>query len=315
MSHIGEGPKAVRLPLPWASRRALGGAALGAVAALLAVALGAGGALVAVTLMALGYFAGFAAACPAVARDAAATQSRLARELRRTQDHLMENGSALSLPIYLEAAAPTLRQSLAALPQNPENEASHEALRPLASYTPTSASRAPFDLNNLMREAIDLCRHRAGERKIRFEERYADIPPVFGPAGRVAAALLNVVVNAIEAMPFTGGTIAVSTAHEGPRVVARVRDSGIGIRPEHLSRVFEPFFTTKPDRGSAGLGLWVARDTLDRLGAAITLTSVPHQGTEVVMSFPQAAPLHPGREGTLHPQEMPVNTADRVLTA
>jgi signal transduction histidine kinase len=312
MSRIGEGPKSVTLPLPWTSRRALGGTAFGAAAGLAALGLGSGGALYAVMLVALGYLAGFAAACPRMARDAAATQSRLARELSRTQDHLMENGSALSLPVYLEAAAPTLRQSLLALPQNDER---HEALRPLASYAPASASRAPFDLNNLLREAIDLCRHRAGEKKIRFEERYADIPPVFGPAGRVAAALLNVVVNAVEAMPFTGGIVAVSTAHEGDRVVARVRDSGIGIRPEHLARVFEPFFSTKPDRGSAGLGLWVARDTLDRLGAGITLSSVPHQGTEVVMSFLQAAPLHRGREGTLHPQEIPVNTADRVLTA
>ena len=314
MSRIGEGPVAVRLSLPWTSKQALGGAACGAVAAAAAEPGlgGAGGLLLGLALPALGYFAGFALACRESFREAAATQARLARELRRTQDHLMENGSALSLPIYLEAAAPTLRQSLAALPANDER---HEALRPLAAYAPASASRAPFDLNTLLREAIDLCRHRAGEKKIRFEERYADVPPVFGPAGRVAAALLNVMVNAVEAMPFTGGIIAVTTSHEGDRVVARVRDSGIGIRPEHLGRVFEPFFTTKPDRGSAGLGLWVARDTLDRLGAGIMLTSVPHQGTEVVMSFPQAAPLRPGREGTVHPQELPRNTADRVHTA
>jgi signal transduction histidine kinase len=314
MSRIGEGPVAVRLAVPWGSKPAIGGALLGVAAALALSVAGAGGpaALTGLALPALGYLAGFAVACRSAFRDAAATQARLSRELRRTQDHLMENGSALSLPVYLEAAAPTLRQSLATLPQG---DARQEALQPLAAYAPASAARAPFDLNNLLREAIDLCRHRAGEKRIRFEERYADIPPVFGPAGRVAAALLNVMVNAVEAMPFTGGTVSVATSHEGDRVVARVRDSGIGIRPEHLGRVFEPFFTTKPDRGSAGLGLWVVRDTLDRLGGSIQLSSVPHQGTEVVLSFPQAAPLHPGREGTLHPQELPTNTADRVQTA
>ena len=93
-------------------------------------------------------------------------------------------------------------------------------------------------------------------------------------------------------------------------MVASIRDVGIGIRPEHLAKVCDPFFTTKPDKGGAGLGLWETRDTLDRLGATIDITSAPHKGTEVLLRFPQAAPLSTGREVTIHPQEIPRNTAD-----
>ena len=127
---------------------------------------------------------------------------------------------------------------------------------------------------------------------------------------RVHQALFNIIVNAVEAMPFGGGTIVVETAHENDRVIARVRDSGIGIRPEHLSRIFEPFFTTKPEKRGVGLGLWAARQMLDIVGADVTVNSTPLQGTEVTLNFPQAAPLRPGREGELHPPELPTNTAD-----
>jgi signal transduction histidine kinase len=104
----------------------------------------------------------------------------------------------------------------------------------------------------------------------------------------------------------------VETAHEGDRVVARVRDTGIGIKPEHLPRIFEPFFTTKPEKSGIGLGLWNTRQMFDLIGADVQVRSTPHQGTEVTILFPQAAPLRPGREGTAHPPEIGRNTANEV---
>ncbi|HEU4401491.1 MAG TPA: HAMP domain-containing sensor histidine kinase [Candidatus Polarisedimenticolia bacterium] len=257
---------------------------------------------------------------------------RLREELRASQDHIMETATFESLGDYLEIAAHQMKdplrgvvsaiQALAADPALPDEarrsvaalraqwDSLFETLRHLSGFTLTKPARAPFSVNTLLRDSIRLCRHRAEEKKIVFDERYAVIPPVFGPADRTQKAILNVVVNAVEAMPFGGGTIVVETAHEAERVIVRVRDGGIGIKPEHLTRIFNPFFTTKPQKSGVGLGLWAARQTFDLIGADIRVSSVPLQGTEVTLSFPQAAPLRPGREGTTHPQELSRNTAE-----
>jgi signal transduction histidine kinase len=266
------------------------------------------------------------------ARDDARAILEMQEELRFSQDHIMASETYRSLGAYLEIASHQMKEPLQALGSAAGSLASHdglpeemrkqvralkagaerltETLRPIAGYTLASPGRAPFSVNVLLHEAILLCRRRAAEKKIVFEERYGLVPPVMGPATRIHQAIFNIIVNAVEAMPFGGGTIVVQTAHENDRVIARVRDSGIGIRPEHLSRIFEPFFTTKPEKKSAGLGLWAARQMLDIIGADIAVRSAPFQGAEVTLVFRQAAPLRPGREGTAHPPELPRNTAD-----
>jgi len=150
-------------------------------------------------------------------------------------------------------------------------KALQDAIGPLTDYALSRPARAPFSVNSLLREAIDLVRHRAEEKKIRFEERYAVVPPVFGPAGRILQGLQALIINAVEAMPFGGGTIVIETLVDGDRVLARIRDGGIGIRPEHMPRVFDPFFTTKPEKNGVGLGLWTARRMLGIIGAEISL--------------------------------------------
>jgi signal transduction histidine kinase len=321
----------------WTSRAAiagaLGGAAVAAAARIPAGADGVlSGALAVLGPIVAGYAVGVIAAHRRREAEDIAYILRLREELRASQDHIMESATFRSLGTYLEIAAHQLREPLnrlaagvqglaadVALPEplqravaglSTQLEAVQGVLRHLSSYALTRPARAPFDVNDLLREAILLVRHRAEEKAIVFEERYAVVPPVFGPASRVQQAVLNVIVNAVEAMPFGGGTIRVETAHEGDRVTARVRDGGIGVRPEHLPRVLDPFFTTKPERSGVGLGLWATKQALDLIGADIALTSVPLQGTEVVMSFPQAAPVRAGREGADHPPELPLNTAD-----
>jgi signal transduction histidine kinase len=255
----------------------------------------------------------------------------LREELRLSQDHIMAVETFRSLGAYLEIAAHQIREPLQALVQEArvlaadgalpaeagaraakllaQGEALQASLKHLAAFALDKPGRSPFNVNTLLHEAVLLLRHRTQEKNVRIEERYAVIPPVMGSAARVQQALLNVVINAVEAMPFDGGTITLETAHENDRVIARVRDTGIGIRPHELPHVFEPFFTTKPEKKGVGLGLWAARQALDLIGADIVVNGAPFQGTEVTISFPQAAPLRPGREGTAHPPELPVNTA------
>jgi signal transduction histidine kinase len=258
----------------------------------------------------------------------------LQEELRASQDHIMESATFRSLGTYLEIVAHRMKRPLREVVDAVQALSSDAAdsdvlsskveglrdgtrdlqdtLHHLAEYSLTRPGRAPFSVNILLQHAIALCRYRASEKRIRIEEHYAVIPPVFGPAERIEGAILNVLINAIEAMPFEGGTMIVETLHERDRVVARVRDTGLGVKPEHLGKIFDPFFTTKPEKNGVGLGLWATRQALDIIGADVSITSAPFKGTEVSLSFEQAAPLRPGREGTTHPPELPRNTADET---
>jgi signal transduction histidine kinase len=319
------------------SARALGGIPLGlAIAGLVLSVAGARASFLTFVLACTvaGYLAGVIAALALQERDDIAYILRLRDELRRSQDHIMETATFRALADYLEIAAHQMRgpfeavqteaRALTTDPALPETVRERamalrarvvelgETLRHLASYSLTRPGRAPFSVNHLLREAIQLCRHRAEEKGIRFEERYGVVPPVMGPATRTEQAIQSVIVNAVEAMPHGGGMITVATTLEGERVVARVRDTGVGIRPEHLPKVFDPFFTTKPEKAGVGLGLWAAKQTFDLIGADIAVSSAALQGTEVTMRFPQAAPLRPGRTGTDHPPELDRNTAEEI---
>ena len=98
----------------------------------------------------------------------------------------------------------------------------------------------------------------------------------------------NLVINAIDAMP-EGGVLTIKTREiAGEGVEINVRDNGTGISAENLDRVFEPFFSTKGQRGT-GIGLWVARQLLEKRGGSISLqseTKFPENGTTVSVFIP-----------------------------
>lgn len=98
----------------------------------------------------------------------------------------------------------------------------------------------------------------------------------------------NLITNAVDAMP-DGGVLNIETRESGSEgVEVVVRDKGVGISPENRDRVFEPFFTTKMHRGT-GIGLWVARQLLEKRGGSINLhsnTEFPLNGTTVSVFLP-----------------------------
>jgi signal transduction histidine kinase len=101
--------------------------------------------------------------------------------------------------------------------------------------------------------------------------------------------LVNIVVNAFHAMPHGGlcRVAAETRAADGKRwLTISVKDTGIGIKKEELSRVFEPFYTTKS--AGTGLGLAIAHRIMQDHGGTLQMTSVPGAGTTVVMAFPVA---------------------------
>jgi signal transduction histidine kinase len=105
--------------------------------------------------------------------------------------------------------------------------------------------------------------------------------------------LLNLVINAAQAMGGQGRIDLTVAADRPAGAVVTVRDSGPGMPPELLARVFEPFFTTKARGG--GLGLPIARRTAERHGGTLTLACPPGGGTVATLALPDGTARAPDR--------------------
>ena len=138
----------------------------------------------------------------------------------------------------------------------------------------------------VVRDTAQLAAHR------KVNVRLAQAPAVVtGDAGRLAEALTNVVVNAVQ-YNRDGGTVAVDVRAEAAEVAIDVHDTGIGIPPGDCERVFEPFFRADAarsrDAGGAGLGLAVTRAIVERHGGRIACESEPGAGTTITIRLPAA---------------------------
>jgi len=116
------------------------------------------------------------------------------------------------------------------------------------------------------------------------------LPKFLGNTQRVEQVVVNLVLNACQALPDREHGIEISTrlAADPLRLELRVQDQGGGIAPEHLSRLTDPFFTTKRDSGGTGLGLSVSAGIVKEHGGSISFDSTPGRGTTVTLSFPVA---------------------------
>jgi signal transduction histidine kinase len=154
---------------------------------------------------------------------------------------------------------------------------------------------APVDLNQLAREAMDLTRSQwqdeANARGITIDFRLelGAVPVVAGNAGQMRQVLLNLIQNALQAMP-KGGTLTVRTQAEMETVGVTVTDTGSGIDEATQRRIFDPFFTTRPVGEGTGLGLSVAYGIVRQHGGAITVTSQAGAGSSFTVRLPRAEP-------------------------
>ena len=124
---------------------------------------------------------------------------------------------------------------------------------------------------------------RAAQQGVTLElEGYTTVGPLAFHPSTLRQAVLNVVQNAIEAMP--NGERWVWRVRTATAVQLHIRDSGVGIPAALVSRIFEPLYTTKP--GGTGLGLYIVREILIAHGGEVTVESVEGQGTTFVLTFP-----------------------------
>ncbi len=164
------------------------------------------------------------------------------------------------------------------------------------------------DLNALIVEFSPLLRRAVGEAIDLRLDLAADLAAAYADAAHFQSALLNLVINARDAMPG-GGPLVVSTrnaelggsdlvldseTHQGRAVLVSVRDSGFGMAPEVVKRAFEPFFTTKPAGKGSGLGLSQVYGFARQSGGFATIESAPGEGAQVSMILPALAlGVHP----------------------
>jgi signal transduction histidine kinase len=110
---------------------------------------------------------------------------------------------------------------------------------------------------------------------MRFEV-WNDLPPILADSNQIKQVLVNLIQNALQAMPY-GGSLVLSTAsqtvNEEKWITISVSDTGEGIPPENLERVFDPFFTTRPIGKGTGLGLSVSYGLVADHGGYIDLNS------------------------------------------
>jgi two-component system cell cycle sensor histidine kinase/response regulator CckA len=159
-----------------------------------------------------------------------------------------------------------------------------------------------INLNDVVRKALPLIQGTFTKSIEIKTELAADLDPVEGDAGQLEQSLLNLCINARDAMP-SGGLIAIETknqrldeafvkdhieAGEGDYIVVSVSDTGNGIPPSVRGRIFEPFFTTKEERGGTGMGLCSVYGIVKNHKGMITVASEVKKGSAFTLYFPSA---------------------------
>jgi len=154
-----------------------------------------------------------------------------------------------------------------------------------------STQRQPTDLIRLVEEVLLLTEKDLSKHRVHVETRFSDRPVVTVVPGQIEQILLNLVINARQAMP-NGGRLRIEVRSNRRSHMAEVRiaDSGSGIQPDQLRMIFEPFYTTKePDEhghGGTGLGLSVCRQIIEQHNGRIRVESVVGKGSTFTVKLP-----------------------------
>jgi PAS domain S-box-containing protein len=149
----------------------------------------------------------------------------------------------------------------------------------------------PLDFNAVVQAAVRLVANTIKKATGRFETDYAaELPRLRGRAQGIEQVVVNLIVNACQALPSSDRGITVTTGYdiEHRQVFCKVRDEGAGIAPENLPYLTDPFFTTRREDGGTGLGLSVSARIVKEHGGKLVFDSQPGRGTTVVLTLPVA---------------------------
>jgi two-component system, NtrC family, sensor kinase len=187
--------------------------------------------------------------------------------------------------------------------QIPENDPRHQLLEKihrqtsrassivnnLLNFSRVSDSRfAPIELNRVLDDTIQLLEAQLHNTRIEVTRNYSDsLPLAPGNAPKLQQVFMNLILNARDAMP-NGGRLEISTEYDDQNAFIGFRDTGMGIDPEHISKIYDPFFTTKQIGKGTGLGLAVSYGVIKDHGGEITVESKVGEGTHFRIALPLA---------------------------
>jgi PAS domain S-box-containing protein len=147
---------------------------------------------------------------------------------------------------------------------------------------------APIDLAAVVRDSVAMLQWAGRLRKVDVKTNVGNAPlMVTVNRMRIEQILVNLIVNAVDAIGDREGTVEIKVYPIDTRVVCEVRDSGSGIPPEHLEKIFQAFFTTKPEDKGTGLGLPVAREIVENYGGTLSVQSKVGVGTTFTFDLPR----------------------------
>jgi PAS domain S-box-containing protein len=149
-------------------------------------------------------------------------------------------------------------------------------------------AKSAVSVADLIRRCVLLSQHRLKLGHIELVTEVADrLPEIEGDANQLQQCIINLVFNAVDAMPEGGRLLVQAISEENPdQVVIRVRDTGPGISPENLPKIFEPFFTTKKEGYGVGLGLSTVFGIMQDHGGRVEVDSRIGDGTTFYLIFP-----------------------------
>ena len=239
---------------------------------------------------------------------AAEKRALLARLLGRLAHEVRNPLSSLDIHVQLleedlGSLAPQIREQL-----TPRLEIIHGELHRLEGIVerflrlagPAGVDLEPVEIYKILTHVCELLRPEAAARDIEISSQVEDsLPRVMADPVRLTQALLNVVINAIQAVERKG-RVEVSASAADSKVLVVVSDNGPGIPPEKLASVFDPYFTTKTE--GSGLGLWIAQQIVTAHGGNLQARNGVSCGAVVTMQLPlrttdepSAAALQPGK--------------------
>jgi two-component system, NtrC family, sensor kinase len=228
-------------------------------------------------------------------RDTAARAQQMAAVGQTVANVAHQIGTPLNLIsahvqlLRQDIADPGLQRRLRIVEEQAERMAS--AVRELLGRARPDAEQGPVRIGDVLTTIADAMRIRLAAAGVTLDLQIGDrLPTVVASAAQLDLALLNLVVNALDAMP-QGGTLTLAAGRVPDAVRIQVQDTGSGIAADILPRIFEPWVTTKAVGRGSGLGLSIARDVVIALGGTIAVASTPGDGASFTITLPAVESL------------------------
>lgn len=158
-------------------------------------------------------------------------------------------------------------------------------LKMYSHTSPQGTSFAPQNLNELIDSSLAILNHKLDTQNIEVQKNYQSLPDCLCDGGKISQLFLNLIENAIDAMPDKG-QLAISTRQQEAHLIVEIQDNGIGISEEIQSKIFDPFFTTKKVGEGTGLGLWLSQGIVQQHRGRMDWEAVEGGGTQFSVSLP-----------------------------